>query len=94
MPTLDGALELARAGIETGGAAHNRRFVPPVLDPGRGVPAELITLAHDPQTCGGLLAAIAPERLAEITTALDGAGVGRGSLGRVEPAGQGAVALV
>ena len=29
LPALAGALELARAGVETGGAAHNRRFVPP-----------------------------------------------------------------
>ena len=35
MPLLDGALELARAGVETGGAAHNRRFVGPALTRGR-----------------------------------------------------------
>src|SRR5262245_33421061 len=29
LPALDGALDLARAGVETGGAAHNRRFVQP-----------------------------------------------------------------
>ena len=29
LPALDGALDLARAGVETGGAAHNRRFVLP-----------------------------------------------------------------
>ena len=27
LPVLAGALELAAAGVETGGAAHNRRFV-------------------------------------------------------------------
>ena len=27
LPALDGALDLAAAGVETGGAAHNRRFV-------------------------------------------------------------------
>ena len=31
LPALDGALELAAAGVETGGAAHNRRFVAPAL---------------------------------------------------------------
>ena len=31
-----GALELAAAGVETGGAAHNRRFVLPALDRRRG----------------------------------------------------------
>ena len=54
-----GALELAAAGVETGGAAHNRRFVGPALQRRRDVAPELVTLAHDPQTSGGLLAAIA-----------------------------------
>ena len=31
LPALDGALDLAAAGVETGGAAHNRRFVLPAL---------------------------------------------------------------
>jgi len=36
LPALDGALPLARAGVETGGAAHNRRFVAPALSLGIG----------------------------------------------------------
>ena len=32
LPALDGALEAARAGIETGGAGHNRRFTAPSAD--------------------------------------------------------------
>ena len=58
LPALDGALELARAGVETGGAAHNRRFVAPELALASGVRPELVALAHDPQTSGGLLAAV------------------------------------
>ena len=60
LPLLDGALDLARAGVETGGAAHNRRFVADALAVADGVPAELVTVAHDPQTSGGLLAAVPP----------------------------------
>ena len=60
LPALPGALELAAAGVETGGAAHNRRFVAPALHVGAEVAPELVTLAHDPQTSGGLLAAVAP----------------------------------
>ena len=48
------------AGIETGGAAHNRRYVAGSLTVGSGVAPELVALAHDPQTSGGLLAAIPP----------------------------------
>ena len=84
LPALPGALDLARAGVETGGAAHNRRFVLPAFDAGDGVAAELVTLAHDPQTSGGLLAAIPAERLAVVQSALEHAGVDAWRVGRVE----------
>src|SRR5262249_5060379 len=48
----------AGPGVEPGGAAHTRRFVAPALTVGADVAPELVTLAHDPQTSGGLLAAI------------------------------------
>jgi selenide,water dikinase len=70
LPALDGALELARAGLETAGARHNRRFVADELSVADGVAPELVTLAHDPQTSGGLLAAVprdtAPDVLADL----------------------------
>ncbi|MEO8207921.1 MAG: selenide, water dikinase SelD [Chloroflexota bacterium] len=84
LPALDGALDLARAGVETGGAAHNRRHVLPHLAVSEGVPEELVTLAHDPQTSGGLLAAVAPASLAGLEAALDGRGVTHWRIGRVE----------
>ncbi len=84
LPALPGALDLARAGVETGGAAHNRRFVLPALAVDDGVAPELVTLAHDPQTSGGLLAAIAPDRLADIESRLTDAGVDSWAIGRVE----------
>jgi selenide,water dikinase len=93
LPTLPGALELAAAGVETGGAAHNRRFVAGSLDVGAAVVPALVTLAHDPQTSGGLLAAIPPERLAAVQSALALAEVAHWRIGRVE-AGAAGVALV
>jgi selenide, water dikinase len=84
LPALRGALDLARAGVETGGAAHNRRFVRPALAVGDGVAPELVTLAHDPQTSGGLLAAIGPERLTEVRSRLADAGVESWEVGRVK----------
>ena len=86
LPALDGALELARAGIETGGAGHNRRFVAPALDVGADVLLELIALAHDPQTSGGLLSAVPPEHLTAVEGELDRAGVPHWRVGRVEAA--------
>jgi selenide,water dikinase len=83
LPALDGALELAAKGVETRGGKHNRRFVADELTVADGVPMEVVGLAHDPQTSGGLLAAIDPEGLAVVEQALDGAGVEHWRVGRV-----------
>jgi selenide, water dikinase len=94
LPALRGALELAAAGVETGGAAHNRRFVLPALDIAEGVPPELVSLAHDPQTSGGLLAAIPLDRLAAVRAALNDMGVEHWIVGRAEPIDDGGAAGV
>jgi selenide, water dikinase len=84
LPSLPGALDLASAGVETDGAAHNRRFVQDSLEVADGVADELVTLAHDPQTSGGLLAALPADRMANVLDGLDRAGVGAWRVGRVE----------
>ena len=93
LPALPGALELAQSGVETGGAAHNRRFVAQPLSIGEGVPHELVVLAHDPQTSGGLLAAVAPNQLGNIEMALDNAEVPHWLVGTVEETDGPSVAL-
>ena len=92
LPALDGALDLARAGVETGGAGHNRRFTAPALTVARGVAPELVALAHDPQTSGGLLAAVTPDLVDSVAADLAAAGVGAWMVGRVE-AGEPGVTL-
>jgi selenide, water dikinase len=84
LPALSGALDLARDGVETGGAAHNRRFVADELTVESGVAAEIVALAHDPQTSGGLLAAIPQGRVGQVIAALDDADVESWTIGRVE----------
>jgi selenide,water dikinase len=84
LPPLDGALALARAGVETGGAGHNRRYVAESLDVASGVPPEVVALAHDPQTSGGLLAAVPPDRTAAVASDLAAAGVDSWWIGTVE----------
>ena len=93
LPVLDGALDLAAAGIETGGAAHNRRYVAPAFTVAAAVAAEIEVLAHDPQTSGGLLAAVAADRVGAIQAAIEAAGVPSWVVGRVEAALEGSVAL-
>jgi selenide,water dikinase len=93
LPALGGALDLARAGVETGGAAHNRRFVANSLLVAEPVAEDVVTLAHDPQTSGGLLAAISPDAAPAILDGLRAAGVDAWTIGRVEAAPVPGVAL-
>jgi selenide, water dikinase len=88
LPALEGALDLARAGVETGGAGHNRRFTAPALSVARDVAPEVVTLAHDPQTSGGLLAALPAADVDAVVADLAGAGVEAWRVGTVE-AGEG-----
>ena len=84
LPVLDGALELASGGHETDGAGHNRRFTAPSLSIGDSVSPAIVALAHDPQTSGGLLAAIPADRLAGVEADLAAAAVDAWRVGRVE----------
>jgi len=84
LPVLSGASDLAAEGVETGGAAHNRRYVSSDLTVANVVRPELVTLAHDPQTSGGLLAAVPPDSLDATVRALNAAGVQAWTVGRVE----------
>ncbi len=92
LPVLAGARELAAAGVETGGAGHNRRFVAPSLEVRSDVTPDLVTIAHDPQTSGGLLASVAPHLVDALEAAFDAAGVDRWWIGSVTP-GQPGVSL-
>ena len=84
LPSLPGALGLAAAGIETGGAAHNRRFVAPSLTVADAVAPAVVSLAHDPQTSGGLLAAVPADDVEDTIRDLDAVGVQAWRIGRVE----------
>ena len=64
----------------------------PTLTVADDVAPELVTLAHDPQTSGGLLAAIDPGALEAVEADLDERGVPHWRVGRVE-AGDPAVVL-
>jgi selenide,water dikinase len=55
IPAMDGALEAARAGVRNAGHPRNEEFAGPSVTVEDGVPDELLGLAYDPQTAGGLL---------------------------------------
>jgi selenide, water dikinase len=82
LPELLGARQLWRDGVRTGGAERNQAFVAPLTDWTAADPAD-VALALDPQTSGGLLLAVPPERVADYLTAVAGSVV----IGIVEPRG-------
>ena len=56
------------------------------LDVAPGVAQPIVALAHDPQTSGGLLAAVAETSLADVLGGMRSAGLEPAVVGRVEPA--------
>ena len=66
MPLLPGALEYASRGIVTGGAARNRSHLEDKVTFSGKVSEDVQHILFDPQTSGGLLLAVAPERAAEL----------------------------
>ena len=73
LPAYPGAIVTAERGVRTGGDARNRDYVGDRFD-GRTSPA-IEALCFDPQTSGGLLAALDPGAAADLPT--DFAVVGR-----------------
>jgi selenide,water dikinase len=61
LPLYPGAREIAARGVRTGGDARNRTAVGSHVRLADGVDPAFDTIAFDPQTSGGLLAAVAPE---------------------------------
>ncbi len=89
LPLLAGALECCREGMIPGGGARNREFYAPRTKIPEEISDEMIAIAFDPQTSGGLLIA-APDRDAiSLVAAMHRAGVGDACIvGRVtKPSG-------
>lgn len=83
VPLLDGALECIRAGHIPGGLHANREFAECIVTYDGDVPEEIKTVLFDPQTAGGLLAAVAPESAKELLDALHSASVPAQEIGEI-----------
>jgi selenide,water dikinase len=83
LPALDGALDAARDGIRTGGDPRNRDFAGPHVE-SDGVADELLALAYDAQTAGGLLVTLPAEKALSLKAEFDRAGLFLVRVGTVE----------
>ena len=83
LPALPGALELAEAGVRTGGDARNRDFAGPHVE-SDGVGEDLLALAYDPQTAGGLLITLPAAKSAVLEAAFAAGERFLRRIGRVE----------
>jgi selenide,water dikinase len=85
VPLIPGALALVRGNIPGGGRTNREHFAG-MVNIAPGVAADLVDLLYDPQTSGGLLAAIAPARAADVLSALSLSSVAVAQVGRVTAA--------
>jgi selenide,water dikinase len=88
LPELPGARALWQGGTRTGGADRNEQYLAPLVDWSNASAADR-ALALDPQTSGGLLVAVPPERVADYLSAVPGSV----EIGVVESAGNQPVVL-
>ncbi len=88
LPLLPGALEVAEAGVRTGGDRRNREYAATHVESSASEAVEAI--AYDPQTSGGLLVSLPAERGAVLEASFAARGLTCARVGAVE-AGSGVV---
>jgi selenide,water dikinase len=82
-PALPGALLAARRDLRTGGDQRNRDYVAGSVERD-GLPDDLVSLAFDPQTSGGLLVSLPAERAPVLVAHFQSEGLFLALIGRVE----------
>jgi selenide,water dikinase len=70
VPLLDGALELAAAGLLTSGDKTNREYIGEDIEIDETVDKNLVKLLFDPQTAGGMLISISQDRAEDLLSRL------------------------
>jgi selenide, water dikinase len=81
LPALEGALDAARAGVSTAGTRNNREYA--AIELGDVAP-ELVELAYDPQTAGGLLVSLPRDKAMALQAEFAAAGLFLARIGAVE----------
>ncbi len=86
LPIFAEALDCYKRGVNTGANAANRELVSPHARFDRDLPGWHQEIVFDPQTSGGLLAAVPADQAADLVSALNDAGLASACrIGRVTP---------
>jgi selenide,water dikinase len=88
VPLINGALELAEAGLMTGADKTNREYVGEDVAVNPDIDPNLMKLLFDPQTAGGLLLAIAERKSGEVLADLRRNYPRAGIIGKVSESGE------
>lgn len=88
VPILPQALTLARDGLVPGGAYRNRNHFGPKIFFDPSLPLEVTDLLFDPQTAGGLLAALPEDKVPDTLRRLNDLGLSAAAVGRMVPQGE------
>src|SRR6185503_6343778 len=75
LPLLPGAKTLAKQGCLTGGAKRNRDYLANKVTVERSVRGDMVDIAFDPQTSGGLLIALPAEHAGALVEKLHASGI-------------------
>jgi selenide,water dikinase len=81
LPALGGAVEVAQAGVRTGGDPRNREFAPVEAD---GATEVELALGYDAQTAGGLLVSLPADKALSLRSEFAARGLFLARVGRVE----------
>jgi len=87
VPLLDGAFDLAAAGMLTSGDKTNREYLGGDVEVAPSVDANLVRLLFDPQTAGGMLISISEEKAAALLNTLRDHYPQAQIIGKVKPRG-------
>ena len=92
VPVHDGVLDFIGRAVYAGGLRSNRDYMLPRMTGADPQDPRVLAL-FDPQTSGGLLVAVAPDKAAALTTALDEAAVDAAVIGEVRAGEPGTISL-
>jgi selenide,water dikinase len=95
VPVLSAAREYVQAGIAPGGTHANHRFLKDWVSYADDITKEEQLLLCDAQTSGGLLAAVAPQRLPTLLSDLHSRGVSDAvAIGMIESSNPGRISVI